>query len=401
MRGFVAQIFVYTWALTLGFSVNRTERDVTCVDVTQYQHGGICCLNCPAGTLVKQACSAAFTRGTCERCDYDSYTEHDNGLLKCLQCTKCHSDQEVVEKCTTTRNTECQCRPGSFCLPDHACEVCRLCSRCKDDEEQIENCTAHSDTVCQKKDSVSSSVLSEVLISLGILVVIVLVVGVIVVGVVGVLYPKTLAKWKRAVASCWPTGTVKVCKESGGGGSVEATQNRINSALEEREDDQPFLSVPQPVSDEEEDGGLGPSLPTTTASSQTSLPVCAQASDAGLATNQDSPPQLRNARENETLRRLVPVNDESLKRSFDLFGEIDVNYHKRFFRKLGLSDNRIHSTDHMLPEDRVYELLMVWMEKEGMDADFNHLIDVLIQELHQRLSAENIRARAVSWGYFR
>ncbi|XP_060763991.1 tumor necrosis factor receptor superfamily member 10B-like [Neoarius graeffei] len=107
--------------------------------------------------------------------------------------------------------------------------------------------------------------------------------------------------------------------------------------------------------------------------------------------------------ENGTLCRLVPLNaDDSLRKSFDLFGEIDMNYHNRFFRFLGLSDNIIKTTEMTcsLPEDRVYELLKVWMEKEGMKADFNSLIEALCY-LNQKLSAESIIARAIESGYFR
>ena len=43
----------------------------------------------PAGSYVKSACTSAHERGTCEICDFDTYTEHDNGLPQCLKCTKC------------------------------------------------------------------------------------------------------------------------------------------------------------------------------------------------------------------------------------------------------------------------------------------------------------------------
>lgn len=81
---------------------------------------------------------------------------------------------------------------------------------------------------------------------------------------------------------------------------------------------------------------------------------------------------------------------------------MDVTYHNRFFRLLGLSDNAIRTAEvsWSSPEDRVYELLKIWMEKEGMTADFNSLIDVLLT-LNQRLSAENIVARAINSSYFR
>lgn len=95
------------------------------------------------------------------------------------------------------------------------------------------------------------------------------------------------------------------------------------------------------------------------------------------------------------------LGDDSLKKSFDLFGEIDVKFHNRFFRLIGLSDNAIRTAEVSWPlhEDRVYELLRTWMEKEGMKADFMCLIKALFL-LNQRLSAENIIARAIDGGYF-
>uniref|UniRef100_A0A673MIX8 Hematopoietic death receptor n=1 Tax=Sinocyclocheilus rhinocerous TaxID=307959 RepID=A0A673MIX8_9TELE len=106
---------------------NRSSRDVSCREGMEYEHDNICCLNCPAGTYVKKACLTPSEKGVCEPCEFDRYTEHDNGLRKCLSCTKCRIDQETTEKCTNTQNTQCKCKQGSFCLPDQACEVCKKC----------------------------------------------------------------------------------------------------------------------------------------------------------------------------------------------------------------------------------------------------------------------------------
>lgn len=86
--------------------------------------------------------------------------------------------------------------------------------------------------------------------------------------------------------------------------------------------------------------------------------------------------------------------EESLKKTFDFFEEMDVHYHNRFFRFIGLSDNAIKMAESLFPEDRVYELLKIWLEKEGMKADFNNLIQALIY-LDQRLSAESITSKAI------
>ncbi|XP_026795400.3 hematopoietic death receptor isoform X1 [Pangasianodon hypophthalmus] len=385
MRHFTSLLMLWIWAWSS--SGSRTERDIVCRDGMGYESNDICCLNCPAGTFVKEACSTAFERGVCQQCDFDTYTEHDNGLLKCLMCTKCRPDQELVERCNSTRNTRCQCKAGSFCLPDQACEVCKICRKCKEDEEMVESCTAHSNTICRKTGSISSST-STVVVSM---VVVAFFMIIVIIGCV--LYRRTSAQ----LASRWPRGMLKTCIENGSD-LVEAKQNAVNGTLEEGAQ---ILTQPvgEDMAEDEEDKGLGPSLPNTTASSQTSLPVCTLTSEYCLSR---SLPQPLNTLEIEKLRRLVPLNgDESLRKSFDLFGEIDLNYHNRFFRLLGLSDNAIRSAEVSCssPEDRVYELLKIWMEKEGMKANFKSLIEALLS-LNQRLSAENIVARAVDCGYF-
>ncbi|TSR04298.1 Tumor necrosis factor receptor superfamily member 22 [Bagarius yarrelli] len=256
-----------------GSSGRRTERNIVCRNGTGYVHNGICCLNCPAGMFVKEPCSNELTMGLCQHCEFDTYTEYDNGIFpSCLKCTKCRPDQELVEQCSSTRNTRCQCKAGTFCLPDQACEICKTCrkilelkliqvlvlfnkSRCKEDEKMVNSCTAFSNTVCDKRGSVPGN---------------------------------------------------------------------------------------------------------------------------------------------------TSTGDDSLRKSFYLFAEIDVTFHNRFFRYIGLSDNTIRTTDmsYSSPEDKVYELLKTWMEKEGMKADFNSLIKALIN-LNQKLSAENITAKAIEHGYFR
>lgn len=41
------------------------------------------------GTFVKEACTKVFERSVCHQCEFDTYTEHDNGISSCLKCTKC------------------------------------------------------------------------------------------------------------------------------------------------------------------------------------------------------------------------------------------------------------------------------------------------------------------------
>ncbi|XP_046697241.1 hematopoietic death receptor isoform X2 [Silurus meridionalis] len=333
----LSNLFVILWSLVVSSNGIRMARDV-CRDDMGYSYNDICCLNCPAGTYVKEPCSRRFERGMCEQCDFDFYTEHDNGLFKCLECTKCHSDQELVEQCSSTRNTHCQCKAGSFCPPDQPCEICKTCRKCKEDEEIVKSCTPLSNTICQKRGSVSATTSTNTHAVISIVSFIVIVIVIIL-----------LFWYWRKSAGVALKGKWKMCRENGSD-SVETRHNNHNDDLENGEHE--------------------------------SCPVLT---------------------ESEKVRRLVPLNgDDSLRKCFDMFGDIDVTFHKRFFRILGVSDNSIRTVEgsHFLPEDRVYELLKVWREKEGMKADFNTLIQALLN-LDQKLSAECIIAKAIDGRHFR
>ncbi|XP_026865087.2 hematopoietic death receptor isoform X1 [Electrophorus electricus] len=403
-------------ALAPGPGMNRTRRDVTCLGSLEYLYNGICCLNCPAGTYVKEHCSRASSRGHCVQCDFDTYTEHDNGLAKCFQCTKCRLDQDPGAPCTTTQNTRCQCKKGLYCLPDQVCEVCKTCSRCKEDEVEVGRCTSSSNTVCRKRGSASASLSAVVAITIPLIIV-----GLVI--IVSVLYCKTCRGLRRAVVPWCSRGFLKMCI-GGGRDSVEVTQNGLNNTLDSHTHATRLIQMPvnlvgdqtpaplEAAEEEEEDRGLGQSLPNTVTSSQSSLSLCAQLRPCQPCPAQPCPghcglpaspthPQLLIALENEKVRRLIPLNgEESLKRSFDLFQELDIHYHNRFFRYIGLSDNAIRNAEMSSLEDKVYELLKIWLEKEGLKADFNSLIETLLH-LDQRLSAENIIARAISNGHFK
>ncbi|XP_077097017.1 hematopoietic death receptor isoform X1 [Siphateles boraxobius] len=389
-----------SWAQ--GSIKNRSSRDVSCRESLEYEHDNICCLNCPAGTYVKTACLTASEKGECKTCEFDTYTEHENGLQKCLSCTMCRIDQETTEKCTITQNTKCKCKQGSFCLPDQACEVCKKCSRCKEDEETVKGCTHISNIVCRKRSSSGSSI-SVTFIVVPIIAMLAC--------ILSIVYLTKSKPSKGAVTSRSPGELVKICM----GDSeevIEERQNAQDSKIDDSSQLQTFLEQNYAVcthvpasSEMEEDRGLGDSLPNTANSSQISLAMSAVPTDLQpLHTNQ--PPSSAIAWQPHTLerelsRRLVPLNgEESLKKTFDFFEEMDVHYHNRFFRFIGLSDNSIKSTDSLFPEDRVYELLKIWMEKEGLKADFNSLIEALIY-LDQRLSAENIVTKAIINGYFK
>lgn len=90
--------------------------------------------------------------------------------------------------------------------------------------------------------------------------------------------------------------------------------------------------------------------------------------------------------------------EESLSKSFDLFDTLDVRYHNKFFRSIGVSDNAIKVAE--TSTDKVYDLLRVWMQKEGLRANINTLLQALL-DLDQRYSAEHIASKAVERGYYK
>ena len=93
------------------------------------------------------------------------------------------------------------------------------------------------------------------------------------------------------------------------------------------------------------------------------------------------------------------AGEESLKRCFEFFEDLDVDHHKRFFRHLGFSDNVIKSKENLLYEDKIHELLNMWIEREGKDASLNDLMTALLN-LNQRRTAEMVKEKAVHHGHY-
>ncbi|XP_029572424.1 tumor necrosis factor receptor superfamily member 10B-like isoform X2 [Salmo trutta] len=377
---------------TGGSARNLTQRDISCRENLEHPHDNICCLNCLAGTYVKAYCTRALERGTCEACEFDTYTEHGNGLRQCLKCTTCHSDQVTTKACTITQDRECRCKPGLFCAPDQACEVCQKCLRCKENEVRLKNCTATSNTVCKARLPTS------ITISAGVVVIVVAVLGI--TAAIAAVHWKRRNCCKRRDSQNNPSETLKIEVDDQNNRSIEQRQNN-RSAVQDDTRLHPLLELTQVVgantSSADEDNGLGDSLHNTTNSSQSSLSALPSSSPLSSPSAKRQP---GTAATEDVLRKLAPLNgDESLKKSFELFEELDVYYHNRFFRHIGLSDNAIKSTAHLHPEDRVYELLKVWLEMVGRQADMNDLIKALLY-LDQKLSAENIIYKAIENGYY-
>ncbi|XP_051907571.1 tumor necrosis factor receptor superfamily, member a isoform X2 [Hippocampus zosterae] len=402
------------------------RRHRTCVENQQYHSQGLCCLNCQAGTFVQKGCEHDYQQGVCLPCEHGlTYTEHSNGMYRCLPCTHCRQDEMQTASCTTTSNTKCQCRAGSFCVPDQACEVCKRCAKCKAGEEEVKKCTHFSNTVCRKRDTFPTqtpldrtsptptspaNIVVPVLSCLSIL---------------AVVFAGLAAWWflaKRcsfegtsAKSHCDASEIIKIPIDESAP-TAEECQNSRNAGLEgdhSRPESRPLLQETQAgmtnnkasPSPEDEDRGLGDSLPNTTSSSQTSLSALPTAASSGDSPQQ-SPASCRispAAIEDPLQHRLLPLqeSEKSLKKSFDLFDKyLDVRIHNKFFRMIGVSDNHIRLAENGSAGDKVYELLKNWMQRQGLKADINHLLQALL-DLDQRRSAESIASEALRRGYYK
>uniref|UniRef100_A0A3Q3WN87 Uncharacterized protein n=1 Tax=Mola mola TaxID=94237 RepID=A0A3Q3WN87_MOLML len=343
-----------------------TRRAVHCRDELEYLNGRICCLNCPAGTRLISPCSGAGEKGTCEECDYGTYTEHSNSLKQCFMCTRCRSDQDIVRACSHTLNTECRCKLGTFCPPDQACEVCRKCrSRCDKDEEVVRNCTPTANTVCKKIQD--KSVVPS-----------------------GAPLRGSVFFFFLGLISCVSIIPYSGDRPPDDGRNEESQRLSCSSLIKSRQ----TVRAKPSVHLEDERKVLCESLNSSASNSQHSLSgLCAYSFPATAP--QASPTQP--TRMNELLSLFA--GEQSLRKCFDFFEDIDINYHKRFFRLLEIGDNAIRSKEHLPYEDRIHEYLNIWIEKRGMDASLNDLLKALL-DVNQRRTAENIKEQALARGYY-
>uniref|UniRef100_A0A3Q2YJA6 Tumor necrosis factor receptor superfamily, member a n=1 Tax=Hippocampus comes TaxID=109280 RepID=A0A3Q2YJA6_HIPCM len=386
------------------------RRHRTCVENQQYHYQGLCCLNCQAGT------TSIFT--------LKRFAKRNIFQNMCLPCVWLTDEMETAS-CTTTSDTKCQCRAGTFCVPDQACEVCKRCAKCKAGEEEVKKCTHFSNTVCRKRDPFPTQTpldrtpptpTSPADISSN-------------------AFPLCVAARPRfrgdvvALLTLCPllTGAKSHCDTSEiikipideSAPTAEECQNSRNAGLEgdhSRPESRPLLQETQAgmtnnkasPSPEDEDRGLGDSLPNTTSSSQTSLsamPTAASSGDSPASCRISPAAIVRVARKKEDplQHRLLPLqeSEKSLKKSFDLFDKyLDVRIHNKFFRMIGVSDNHIRLAENGAAGDKVYELLKNWMQRQGLKADINHLLQALL-DLDQRRSAESIASEALRRGYYK
>uniref|UniRef100_A0A4W2GEJ3 Tumor necrosis factor receptor superfamily member 10B-like n=1 Tax=Bos indicus x Bos taurus TaxID=30522 RepID=A0A4W2GEJ3_BOBOX len=112
---------------------------------------------CPPGFYMEEAI------GGCAPCtDGIDYTNHSNTLPSCLPCTTCKSGEEEKNRCTPTKDSECQCKPGTFRGED-APEFCQKCSTgCPDGKVMVMDCTPWSNIKCADQESSSSRLVIKI-----------------------------------------------------------------------------------------------------------------------------------------------------------------------------------------------------------------------------------------------
>ncbi|XP_058869624.1 tumor necrosis factor receptor superfamily member 10B-like [Acipenser ruthenus] len=381
---------------------NRTAREITCRG-EQYPNSGFCCLNCPAGTFVMKKCTTAGSSGQCAACTAGTdYTEHSSGLERCLQCTRCRSDQEEAVPCTPSQNRICQCKSGThYCLPEEPCEVCKRCSKCPEGKEVRRNCNATANTVCGTRDSPPAGTESDSSSSIIVLAVVLPLIFVVLV-VIGLILWRNRPDENRELHVNTETPTDIPSTSS----PIEMQNHNNNNESQMRESTHLLQAErsPETAGQDSDDCGLGGSLSDTAASSQNSLssaPYHSTPPQRGSSTppQRGSPPSDRASlasaatlEDSSQLYSLTPLQDNALMDCLDEFYKVPIKSRIRLMRKVGLHNNKIEMARENHPgnvEEQFHEMLLTWHEERGQAADINTLLRALLN-LEHRLTVETI-----------
>ncbi|XP_074831674.1 tumor necrosis factor receptor superfamily member 14 [Carettochelys insculpta] len=118
----------------------------------EYEINDECCPMCSPGSRVLTHCKPNVST-TCIPCVSDTYTEHPNGLTKCMRCKVCDAGARLIvkEKCTYTKNTVCGCAPEDFCSHngDGECEACTPSTICPPGSKVKKLGTEFRDNECE------------------------------------------------------------------------------------------------------------------------------------------------------------------------------------------------------------------------------------------------------------
>ncbi|XP_044515461.1 tumor necrosis factor receptor superfamily member 10A [Gracilinanus agilis] len=155
---------------------------------------------CPPGQFLNITRTSDRTREICTPCPTGTFTEFSNGLSSCIQCKICKTDQEEINPCHATHNTECQCRPGTFCPKEQPCEICRKCtSECPKGMVKKNYCSPSNDLECQEPTGTRDA---EIWLPVVVVVVVLLILF-----VTGVLF--YCCKWRNGSQGCRNSFSIK------------------------------------------------------------------------------------------------------------------------------------------------------------------------------------------------
>ncbi|XP_048784140.1 tumor necrosis factor receptor superfamily member 10A-like isoform X2 [Lagopus muta] len=362
---------------------------------------------CPMGTYL------ANDSSKCLPCKKDEYTEYPNDFPKCLGCRTCREDQVEVSPCIPTRNTQCACKNGTFCLPDHPCEMCQKCqTRCPKGQMRIAPCTQHSDLQCGPPLDISfsfSSIITIIVLVVGLVFLLVFLClccrhygaggggdlcrkpSAVVVSCAGLCSACSLhcLHGNAVVRGGWFTCSPR-CQDGGlqlGCSAFLFQQNRLLQRMGIQDNncnEQIYLNQQQ----------------------QQQLLAAAQGSEVPRGVEMEEVAPRTSDPNVETQKKLVPVPGKDplsvLSSSFNTFVEfVPFPEWRRFGRTLGLRENNLYQAEQ---NDRgsgepLYQMLNMWLNKEGSKASVNTLLETLSQ-INLSGVADLIASELVRNGYF-
>uniref|UniRef100_A0A8C9Y2H5 Hematopoietic death receptor n=1 Tax=Sander lucioperca TaxID=283035 RepID=A0A8C9Y2H5_SANLU len=278
--------------------------------------------------------------------------EYLNGNICCLYCP---AGTHKISPCTRAgEKGKCEeCEDGTYTEHANGLQLCLKCTQCRSDQEVVRPCTPTQDTECQCK----------------------------------------LGRF------CAPDQACEVCKTCSRCEEDEEMERSCTSTS--NTECKKIQTNAVSTSGTQHSGTLQPKLAKSSAGIEEERKVLCESLCSSSASNSQHsltglpcsafpayPPSLS-----------LFLGEESLRKCFEYFEEIDFYYHKRFFRHLGIMDNVIKSKDHLLYDDKIHELLNIWVEKEGKEATLNDLLKALL-DLNQRRTAETVKENAVLNGHY-
>ncbi|XP_058050373.1 tumor necrosis factor receptor superfamily member 10B-like isoform X1 [Ahaetulla prasina] len=319
------------------------------------------CRKCPPGTFVLSPCTVPRTEGICQPCENNTFSKLWNSFPSCFRCRACRILDEVeIKKCTATTNTKCACKNGSFCSPGQPCEICTKCmTSCGPGEKKVRDCTPISDIQCVPDTTSSPPTDSpgqeDPLVWPFVLLV---VVAVLVLGLVVLWWCwRKNTTFRNACIGFWSNKRTQFLQYLQKRSSPEPSEERDNMLNMQRKEKSKILS---------------PSC----------SPANGQAPEIMIPLR--APPPEEEGQEHAEMRKLVPRNRDNsantLSQSFDVFiSKVPSKEWRRFMRLLKLTDNEIDAAENSLHymNDKHYQMLRTWLDKNGQAATLNVLLEVL------------------------